>query len=45
MKLSSKQINSIAQDLECGFICFVHKETNEVKSIPDPEDAFMDEEQ
>jgi len=44
MKLSSKQINSIAQDLDCGLICFVHKETKEVISVVDPADPFNDQE-
>jgi len=44
MKLSSKQINSIAQDLECGLICFLHKETYEVQSMIDPDDPMNDPE-
>ena len=34
IKLSKKQINCIAQDLDLGLMCYVDKITGEVRSIP-----------
>lgn len=44
MKLSNKVINEIAQDLDCGMVCYINKQTHEVKAIIDPNDPFADEE-
>ena len=35
MKLTKEQIKSIADDLDCGMIVYVHKETKEIKTIID----------
>lgn len=35
ISLSHKQIKQIADDLNCGFRCFVHKTTGEIISFPD----------
>jgi hypothetical protein len=35
MKLPKKKINEIAQDLDCGLICYIHKETHEHKTLID----------
>lgn len=42
IKLSKKQINSIAQDLDMGMQCYVYKETGDVVSIPANLDEFED---
>ena len=34
-RLSQKQINLIAQELDCGFICYIHKHADETYFIPD----------
>ncbi len=39
MKLSAKQLNSIAQSLDMGVICYVHKETGELKETLTEEHA------
>ncbi len=44
MELSKKAIKEIAAHLDMGMICFVHKETKEVKSIVDPNDIYAEEE-
>ena len=41
IKLTDEQISDIAQELEIGMVCYVHKETGELKSHPD---EMMDEE-
>lgn len=33
--LTNQQINEIAQDLDCGFKCYLNKKTGELISIPD----------
>jgi hypothetical protein len=32
--LTQEQVRTIAQELDCGFRCFLHKETGELLSIP-----------
>lgn len=32
---SPEQINEIAEQLECGFLCYIHKQTKEVLFVPD----------
>ena len=44
MKLSSKQINEIAQELEIGMKVYINNETLEIKPIPDWEDSYNDTE-
>lgn len=34
MKLSEKQIEGIAEDLECGMRCYYHLKTGEIKTLP-----------
>lgn len=43
MKLSQNQINEIVQDLDCGFVCYVNKDTHEFKSVIE-DDMYSDEE-
>lgn len=42
MKLSAKQIKSIAEDLDMGMVCYIHKETGEVKTVIDTMSEFYD---
>ena len=45
MNLTSEEIKSIADDLECGMKVYVHKETKEIKSIIDlDENIYADKE-
>ena len=37
MKLPEQTIKSIAQDLDCGLVCYIHKETKEVISVIAPD--------
>ncbi|MBK9249605.1 MAG: hypothetical protein IPM69_16180 [Ignavibacteria bacterium] len=34
MTLTQEQVHDIAQELDCGFRCFLHSETGELLSIP-----------
>ena len=40
MKITSKQINEIAQELEAGMKVYINKETLEIKPILDWEDTY-----
>jgi hypothetical protein len=46
MNLTNDQIKEIAEQLDCGFRCFIHKELKELIFIPDmlkhPEIEYMD---
>ena len=42
IKLSKQQVNSIAQDLDMGMNCYVHKITGKTKNIPAKLDEFDD---
>ncbi len=44
MKLSDKEIREIAELLDCGMICYIHKETKEIKSIMYPDDIYAERE-
>jgi len=44
MKLSEEQIREIAGSLECGLVCYIHKETKKVTSIMDTSDFYLDDE-
>ena len=44
MKLSEHQIKEIAELLDSGMVCYIHKETGEIKSIIDPDDIYGDTE-
>lgn len=45
IQLSDKEIETIAEELDCGFKCFYNLQTKEVKCIMDPNEAYdlMDE--
>jgi len=40
--LTEEQISDIAQDLEAGLKCFIHKVTGEVKTLPDELNSNME---
>ena len=43
LHLTKEQINEIAEELDCGLRCFVHKATGVFKSMPKEEDMeFME---
>jgi len=44
MKLSKKQIKEIAEFLDMGLICYIHRNTKEIKSIVDLDDPYVDPE-
>jgi len=44
MRLSNKAIKEIAENLDCGMVWYINKETHEIKSIVDPEDVYAEEE-
>ena len=44
MKITDKQIEEIAEELECGMICFYHRPTGTIESYPDSEDLFFEPE-
>ncbi|MBD3630295.1 hypothetical protein [Cyclobacterium sp.] len=41
---NEKQIEEIADLLDCGMLCFYHRPTGTVESHPDPDDPFFDPE-
>jgi len=49
IKLTEAQIDNIAQEVEIGMVCYIHKETGEMVSFPDemrgnePEEEFWGE--
>lgn len=44
IRLSSKQVNDIAQELDAGLKCYINKESGEYRSILDPDDTHDNEE-
>jgi len=42
MEISNELIHDIAEDLDCGMICYLHKKTREKVSVFDNEDLFSD---
>jgi len=42
IKLTDEQISDIAQDLEAGLKCFIHKVTGDVKTLPDELNSNME---
>ena len=45
MKLSNKKIKEIAEKLDCGMICYINLKTNEIQSIIDLNDLYLEEEE
>ena len=44
MKITDKQIEEIAEELECGMVCFYHRPTGTIESYPDFDDPFFEAE-
>lgn len=44
MTLTQHQISEIAELLDCGLVCYYHRETGEIESLPDQDDAYYDPE-
>lgn len=44
MKLTEKQIEEIADDLDCGLRCYYHLKSGEIKKIPNFDNWIGDEE-
>lgn len=44
MKITTKQVNEIAQDLECGMSVYINRDNFEIKTILDWEDLLIDSE-
>lgn len=44
MHLSEELISEIAELLDCGLICYYHRQTGELESLPDQDDAYFDPE-
>ena len=44
MNFSEEKIKEIAEELESGYRCYIHLETGEYKSIPDIDEAYLDDE-
>lgn len=45
IKLSQKQLLTIASDLEMGMRCYIQKDTGEIITVPVLEDMFFDEDE
>ncbi|HUW05231.1 MAG TPA: UPF0158 family protein [Williamwhitmania sp.] len=45
IKLSQKQLLTIASDLEMGMRCYINKNTGDIITVPVLEDMFFDEDQ
>ena len=45
MKLQDKDIKEIAEMLDAGMICYINKETHEIKSLLDLDDMYADPEE
>ncbi len=44
MNLTEAHIKDIAEDLDCGMICYINRKTGEVKTILDSENLYEDDE-
>jgi len=42
MDITKLDINDIAQNIDMGMLCFIHKETLELVHYPDPEQFYDD---
>ena len=42
MKFTNQKIKEIADTLDCGMICYIHKETQEIKELPDQDDPYFE---
>lgn len=44
MELSDNAIKEIAEYLDCGLICYINRDTKEIKSLIDPDNVYAEEE-
>jgi hypothetical protein len=44
MKPTDEQIEKIAEEMECGMVCFFHIKTGEIRTILSTDDLFDDDE-
>ena len=44
VKITEDQIKEIAEQLDCGNICYINKETGDIKTTPDFDNGYADEE-
>ena len=42
MELTTTQIKEIAENIDCGMICYIHQTTGEIRSIIDFNDPYAD---
>ena len=45
MNLTDEQIKEIAELLECGMVCYVHKQTLGIEYFPDYNELYLDPEE
>lgn len=43
MDLTEKHIEEIAEELECGMVCFYHRSTGAIECYPDPDSFYSDD--
>jgi hypothetical protein len=44
ISLTKDQIKEIAEQLDCGMRCYINKETGEIKTTPDFDNSYTDDE-
>ena len=44
VKITKEQIKEIAEQLDCGNRCYINKETGDIKTTPDFDNGYADEE-
>jgi len=44
MTLTEEKISKIAEELDCGLVCFYHRPTGTIESHPDPDYLYLDRE-
>ncbi len=44
MAYKEETIKELADSIDCGFVCFLHKETGEIESYMEDVDLFLEEE-
>ena len=44
MNLTEQQISDIAQDLDCGLVCYIHSETGDIEVVPEEDQVSHDPE-
>lgn len=36
------QIKEISEELQCGFVCYIHKQTGAIECFPDPNNPYVE---